>query len=619
MIITYLILINIIFAHGTLKDDVNKWYDFVSNPKNRCAPNPHDEKNTLVHENYKYGLFETLLNDCSKDNGYSLNYKLDMGKKLKKKTLNGEGTIAFNTNTNHGFRTGVCVRTLSSDVNRIDATFEANEIQGYFKVYFKGETTMDGYARDSKIISPVRYFVREKLVNVTSNKNNWIKKFDYHSFINDAVHDHIIGLDGKDVQVICDNNGYSNYILNKCEETSYMFQSNSCHYNIQINKSESKPSRNFRWNRLRDERHYNGEDDFVDCSKQWITGSEAKKVIKSWFDKLQKLTPDPYWKSQPFSNPIDETEDKPSIYVKVPEWNRSYLNVNFTAKDLVEDYGTQTNIDGELIFKLNTTKFSKKNIQNYMFIVSKMRFDESTFHIVYEIEDHAVEKLKELLDSKLVILGHIKGGRYHGIVRRFGRLVSGSNSNCAKKIFAGLAFIGRYDNGIPVGPSWRVVPGGGLLYGDINGAEFTGDNLAYIYPDLDTVIIGKFKKGILIEGKEATLTGVRCVNGIYEARFSEPEGPSYHYLPATNETYGDQPMLTDPLDKKYYYLKKSNVDHELADQGVFASRDIEEGTIFALYNGLSLNSENLTCLIKSILMKARRKVLRIPLRNISDT
>ena len=46
-------------------------------------------------------------------------------------------------------------------------------------------------------------------------------------------------------------------------------------------------------------------------------------------------------------------------------------------------------------------------------------------------------------------------------------------------------------------------------------------------------------------------------NGIRVLEFSKPHGPVYHYEEATNITFGDQPHLRDPLDKKYVYLKDS--------------------------------------------------------------
>ena len=60
-------------------------------------------------------------------------------------------------------------------------------------------------------------------------------------------------------------------------------------------------------------------------------------------------------------------------------------------------------------------------------------------------------------------------------------------------------------------------------------------------------------------------------------KFSEPIGPVFHYEEPTNDTFGDQPHLRDPLDKKYVYLKSSTT-FDLAGEGAFAARDVPANT-----------------------------------------
>ena len=73
-------------------------------------------------------------------------------------------------------------------------------------------------------------------------------------------------------------------------------------------------------------------------------------------------------------------------------------------------------------------------------------------------------------------------------------------------------------------------------------------------------------------------------------KFSQPSGPIYHYSPATNITFGDQPLLRDPLAKKYLYIKNSNdlIADESAEEGegIFATRDVPANTIFVQYGGM---------------------------------
>ena len=123
-----------------------------------------------------------------------------------------------------------------------------------------------------------------------------------------------------------------------------------------------------------------------------------------------------------------------------------------------------------------------------------------------------------------------------------------------------------------MGDSW--------IYGivDENG-RFTGEkNVAYIYQDLELAMVGKYTNGIFvskkmqlqkkkrnsylfslqINGQEADIISQKCnEHGIKELEFSEPRGPMFYYLKPTNESFGDQPHLVDPISKKYVYLKDS--------------------------------------------------------------
>lgn len=88
----------------------------------------------------------------------------------------------------------------------------------------------------------------------------------------------------------------------------------------------------------------------------------------------------------------------------------------------------------------------------------------------------------------------------------------------------------------------------------------------------------KIETNFQISGQESNVINSTCnENGIRELKFKTPHGPTYHYKEATNTSFGDQPHLTDPLDKKYVYVKEST-NFESAGEGVHASRTIQEGT-----------------------------------------
>ena len=75
-------------------------------------------------------------------------------------------------------------------------------------------------------------------------------------------------------------------------------------------------------------------------------------------------------------------------------------------------------------------------------------------------------------------------------------------------------------------------------------------------------------------------------------KLSPPSGPAFHYDPPTTTSYGDQPSLTDPLEKKYVHLEASTVN--VAGLGLFASRDIRKGDTIAVYGGYIAQPTNST-------------------------
>ena len=70
-----------------------------------------------------------------------------------------------------------------------------------------------------------------------------------------------------------------------------------------------------------------------------------------------------------------------------------------------------------------------------------------------------------------------------------------------------LVFIGMYSKGLPIGYCWQAMEGQGWIYGlvDSETGQFTGDNIAYIYPDLVTCLVGKFEQGRLVEGRPSCI------------------------------------------------------------------------------------------------------------------
>ena len=99
----------------------------------------------------------------------------------------------------------------------------------------------------------------------------------------------------------------------------------------------------------------------------------------------------------------------------------------------------------------------------------------------------------------LVIHGKLHQNKLHGLTRIFGSISTETNTSCNSFLLPTLSFVGRFRNGVPHGYCWKGLIGGAWLYGLVDEkGQFTGNEIAYIYPDLQTVLLGTFKKGRMV-------------------------------------------------------------------------------------------------------------------------
>ena len=100
----------------------------------------------------------------------------------------------------------------------------------------------------------------------------------------------------------------------------------------------------------------------------------------------------------------------------------------------------------------------------------------------------------------MVIYGKLEENKINGLTRIFGSLpIDKNSSSCSSFLTNNLSFVGRFINGVPSGYCWRGLIGGAWLYGLVDDiGEFTGDEIAYIYPDIKTVLLGRFINGSMV-------------------------------------------------------------------------------------------------------------------------
>jgi hypothetical protein len=131
--------------------------------------------------------------------------------------------------------------------------------------------------------------------------------------------------------------------------------------------------------------------------------------------------------------------------------------------------------------------------------------------------------------------------------------------------------------------------GGGFMHGqfEMSSGQASGDDLSYIYPDMETAFRGRFENFVMKEAKEAEIVSIHCndqgLMAVKEFKVYE-EGPTFYYEPPTNQSFGAGPSgVVDPYERKWLKLAESSLPH--SGLGVSALRDIPANRSFSLFSG----------------------------------
>ena len=82
--------------------------------------------------------------------------------------------------------------------------------------------------------------------------------------------------------------------------------------------------------------------------------------------------------------------------------------------------------------------------------------------------------------------------------------------------------------------------------------------IAYVYPDFKTALVGTFQEGELVSGQEAELTGSLMDYGCIQVPiFSDPKGGSYAREISNFDFVTSTPMLRDPYESRMVDVHQS--------------------------------------------------------------
>ena len=100
--------------------------------------------------------------------------------------------------------------------------------------------------------------------------------------------------------------------------------------------------------------------------------------------------------------------------------------------------------------------------------------------------------------------------------------------------------------GHKIGINYEFKSGGGFVVGL---DDLSGPDVAYVYPDMKTMIVGRFKKGQLVSGLEAELNGLTYAdNGLLRPLYQIKGQNSMTYSVSNQTWIGSDPLIRDPLE-----------------------------------------------------------------------
>ena len=156
-----------------------------------------------------------------------------------------------------------------------------------------------------------------------------------------------------------------------------------------------------------------------------------------------------------------------------------------------------------------------------------------------------------------------------------------------------MRYLGYYKNGYAHGTFWATMIGGyprGHMHGTIcsRDATISGSSIAYIYPDMETTLLGKFENRQMQDAQESAVLGVDCDEGglLHVSKYATTNvnSPHFYYEPPSNVSFGAGPRgIRDPYEEKWLELRASK--NAGAGEGVYSKRALMAGELAAIYSG----------------------------------
>ena len=192
-----------------------------------------------------------------------------------------------------------------------------------------------------------------------------------------------------------------------------------------------------------------------------------------------------------------------------------------------------------------------------------------------------------------LIFAEVEDGYLHGGMVSYGQSPVLPGNKLRDILTPGIRFLGHYRSGRAHGHFWHGCLGGGFYHGLIgDDGTVTGDEIAFIYPDMETAFLGKFENFVMKSAQEVEVLETRCddYGMITVSKYTDPSGPVFYYEAPTNVSFGaGPPGVRDPFERKWVELSKSQIPG--SGEGVILKQKPLGSMYVSLYCGYMYNLE----------------------------
>ena len=149
-----------------------------------------------------------------------------------------------------------------------------------------------------------------------------------------------------------------------------------------------------------------------------------------------------------------------------------------------------------------------------------------------------------------------------------------------------LKSLAWYQNGKPIGVMWKFLQGGSCITGEVDSITgvLMGDEIAFLFPDYKSALVGTFANDRFAFAQLCFPQGVTIKRHICHLKFTKPRGAVYSYDPSTTIRISSEPLLKDPYETEYCYVRRSKIRG--AKDGLFARSNLPKDFVVSFYNGV---------------------------------